>query len=450
MTTKQQPTRRQFLAGSSAVAAVALTGVSQADAAATDRLQVAFIGVGRRGGANIQTMTHTGLVDVYALCDVDSRSLEAAANRFPAAKQFRDFRQMYDAIGTDIDAVVVSSTEHTHAFATMPALQLGKHVYCEKPLCYNIEETRKVTEAAAKAGVSTQMGTQIHAGDNYHRVVELIRSGAIGRVDVVHVWVNRAWGLQSEADAKKNKDPLYVTERPAESMPVPDYLDWDLWIGPAPWRPYHDAYYPGPKWYRWWDFGNGTMSDLGSHWNDLPYWALELDAPTTVEAFGPPAHPELAPASMTAHYEYPARGDRAAVTLNWYQGTHKPEIWKRGEIPQWNSGVLFVGSEGMLLSDYGKHKLLPEEKFADFERPEKFVPDSPGQHEEWIQAALGNGQTASPFSYAGPLTEANHLGNVAYRVGEKITWDAKSMKCVGCPDAQRFIKRQPRDGWSLA
>jgi predicted dehydrogenase len=418
-------------------------------AAANDRLKVAFIAVGGRGGANLRTMAATGMVDVVAICDVDSRFLGNAGQQFPDAQQFKDFRKLYDAVGNQIDAAVVSTPEHLHAYASMPAIQLGKHVYCEKPLAYNIDETRRITEAAAKAGVVTQMGTQIHASSNYHRVVELIQSGAIGPVSEAHVWVGRAWGLQSEGEATKFKDRLFVDKRPSESMVPPDYLDWDLWLGPAPERPFHSVYFPGPNWYRWWDFGNGTMSDLGSHWNDLPYWALQLDALRTVEAFGIPPHPEIAPASMTAKYQYGPRGNMPAVELTWYQGTHKPERWTRGEIPQWGSGVLFVGTKGMLLSDYGKHVLLPEDQFTDFQRPDPFIPDSPGHHKEFLLACKGEGKTGSPFSYAGPLTEANHLGNVAYRVGKKITWDAKKMVCLGCPEADPFIRRQPRQGWSL-
>ncbi len=444
--------RRQFLRCGSALAATSLVSAgwkpAAVRAAANDRMKVAFIGVGGRGAGNLKTIAATGKIDVVAVCDVDSRFLELAGKQFPAAKRFRDFRRLYDAVGDNIDAAVVSTTEHTHAYATMPALKLGKHVYCEKPLAYNIAETRAVTEAAQSAGVVTQMGTQIHATDNYHRVVELIQSGAIGDVHEAHVWVGRAWGLQSEADAKKN-DRLFVDQRPEKPMQPPSYLDWDLWIGPAPYRPYHDVYFPGPKWYRWWDFGNGTMSDLGSHWNDLPYWALKLDAPQTVEAFGPPPHPEIAPASMSAEYQYGSRGDLPPVKLTWHQGDHKPEIWKRGEIPQWNSGVLFIGSKGMLLSDYRKHQLLPEKDFTDFEYPKPFIPDSPGHHEEWVRACFSGDATGSPFSYAGPLTEANHLGNVAYRVGKKITWDAENMRCVDCPEADPFIRREPRDGWSL-
>ncbi len=442
--------RRHLLAGSIAGAAAVATSRPLLALSANDRMKVAFVGVGGRGGANLSAISSSGAVDVVGLCDVDSRFVDHAATRFTTARKFTDFRKMYDAIGNDIDAVVVSTTEHTHAYATMPALQLGKHVYCEKPLAYNVYETRRIAEAAAKAGVVTQMGTQIHASGNYRRVVELIQSGAIGDVSEAHVWVSRAWGYQSKADAEKHRDRLFVDSRPRGAMKPPAHLDWDLWLGPAPKRPFHEVYFPGPNWYRWWDFGNGTMSDLGSHWNDLPFWALKLDAPQTVESFGLPPHPEIAPASMTTVYQYGSRGKLPPVTLSWYQGTHKPELWTQKAIPQWGSGVLFVGSKGMLLSDYGKHVLLPESDFAEFKRPEPFIADSPGHHQEWLQACRGEGETGSPFaSYAGPLTEANHLGNVAYRVGKKITWNRETMECVGCPEAEPFLRREPRAGWSL-
>ena len=444
-----KPSRRAFLTQAATLTAIQVLP-SPSYANANDRMKIAVIGTGGRGGRNLQTIAATNTVDIVGLCDVDTRFLRNAGEKFPAAKQFQDFRKLYDAIGNDVDAVVVSTTEHSHAYATMPALQLGKHVYCEKPLAYNVDETRRISLAAEKAGVATQMGTQIHASANYHRVVELIQSGAIGEVTEVHVWVSRAWGLQSESEAKRHKDRVFVTERPQIAMSPPDYLDWDLWLGPAPARPFNDVYFPGPKWYRWWDFGNGTMSDLGSHWNDLPFWALKLDAPTTIESFGPPPHPEIAPASMSAVYEYGARGDLPPVTLHWHQGTFKPQQWKNGKIPSWPSGVLFVGSKGMLLSDYRKHVLLPEDDFRDFEPPEPFLPVPTGHHEEWLAACRGEGTTGSPFSYAGPLTEANHLGNVAYRVGKKIRWDREKMQCTGCPEAEPFLRRTPREGWSLS
>jgi predicted dehydrogenase len=412
----------------------------------SSKLNIAVIGTGGRGGSNLQGVSSENIV---ALCDVSKSALGRAGRRHPKARQTADFRKLYDH-ASEFDAVVVSTCEHTHAFATLPALQLGKHVYCEKPLTYNIHEARIIREAAARAKVATQMGIQIHALDNYRRVVELIRTGAIGPVREVHVWVGRAWGLQSAEDAKKHGDIVHVTERPKESVVPPADLDWDLWLGPAPYRPFHPVYVPGPKWYRWWDFGNGTMSDLGSHWNDLPFWALELKMPVSVEASGPKPHPEIAPASMQATYEYAARKGYPAVRLTWYQGVNKPTPWTEGKIPKWGSGVLFVGDKGMLLSDYTKHVLLPEKEFRDFVRPKPFIPKSPGHYAEWIEACKTGKPTTCNFEYSGWLTEANHLGNVAFRAGKKLVWDAESMKAKGCPEADAFIRREYRKGWKLA
>ena len=444
--------RRRFIAQSS-LAGTALLGFPHIvrSASPNKRINLAFIGVGGRGGSNLKELTKDAdLVNVVALCDVNAQNLDRAAMQFPGAKTYRDFRKLYEQ-QKDIDAVVVSTTEHTHAFATMPALKMGKPVYCEKPLTHNVWECRAIREAAAKAGVATQMGTQIHGMPNYRRVVELIQSGAIGKVTEAHVCVSRAWGLQSKEDAAKNKDIVYVAERPAEAQTPPPHLDWNLWIGPAPYRPYNEVYFPGPKWYRWWDFGNGTMSDLGSHWNDLPFWALKLDAPLTIEPVGGPAHAEIAPASMTAIYEYGPRADMPACKLYWHQGADKPDVWKNDPIiSKWPDGVLFIGDKGMLLSSYSKHILLPEATFKVFTPPAPFIADSPGQHREWLNAIVSGTPTGSPFAtYAGPLTEANHLGNVAYRAGKKLHWDRVNMKFPNAPEAERFLGRKPREGWSL-
>ena len=447
--------RRSFLQRSTTIATATLATTaglmvhSSARANANRKLRVAFIGVGGRGGGNLNSVASDPEVEVVALCDVNRNNLAAAHKQFTDARTYVDFRELYRQ-ADDIDAVVVSVAEHTHAFATLPALRMGKHVYCEKPLTYNIAESRVITEAAAQANVATQMGTQIHATNNYHRVVELIQSGAIGPVREAHVWVGRAWGLQSKEEAEQNKDIVYVTDRPTEASPIPDFLEWDLWLGPAPYRPFNNVYFPGPAWYRWWDFGNGTMSDLGSHWNDLPFWALKLDSPKHIHADGAVPHPELAPASMKAVYEYGPRGELPACQLTWYQGKYKPPQWLDGSIPQFDSGVLFVGDDGMLLSDYGQHLLLPEEKFADFKRPAPFIPDVVGHHEDWLAACRTGSPTGSPFSYAGPLTEANHLGNVAFRSGAPIEWDAVNMRATNNPAAAPFIARTPRDGWSLS
>jgi predicted dehydrogenase len=410
-----------------------------------EKLNIAIIGAGGRGAANLGGVAGENIV---ALCDVFDPAVEHAALSHPGARRFRDFRKLYDNAGL-FDAVVVSTAEHTHAFATLPALQLGKHVYCEKPLTHNIWEARVIREAAGKTKVATQMGTQIHATDNYRRVVELIQTGAIGPVHEAHVWVGRAWGRQPSAAAREHHDIVDVSERPATASPLPNGLDWDLWLGPAPERPFHEVYFPGPKWYRWWDFGNGTMSDLGSHWNDLPFWALKLQAPKTVEASGPLPHPEIAPASMHATYEYGSRGELPPVKLHWHQGENKPDLWKSGAIPRWESGVLFVGARGMLLASYDKRVLLPEEKFRDFAPPKEFIPKSLGHYAEWIHACKTGSPTTCNFEYAGWLTEANHLGNVAYRSGKKLEWDAAKLYATNAPEAEPFIRRDYRKGWNL-
>ncbi|HWB07644.1 MAG TPA: Gfo/Idh/MocA family oxidoreductase [Pirellulales bacterium] len=413
-----------------------------------EKLNVAVVGCGGRGAANLQAVAESE--NIVALCDVNETNLDGAAQRHPRAAKYRDFRKLFDRANA-FDAVVVSTCEHTHAFATLPALQLGKHVYCEKPLTHNVYEARVIRQAAARAKVATQMGTQIHAGDNYRRVVELVETGAVGPVREVHVWVSRAWGWQpSEEEARRQGDIVLVNERPAAAEPVPPWLDWDLWLGPAPERPFNGVYVPGPKWYRWWDFGNGTMSDLGSHWIDLPFWALHLDHPLTVEAQGPAPHAELAPASMQATYEYGPRGELPPVRLTWYQGTNRPTILGEGRIPDWRDGVLFVGDRGLLLADYSKHVLLPEDQFAGFQRPEPYLPPSLGHHQEWLDACKTGAPTTCNFEYAGRLTEANHLGNIAFRIGRKLEWDAEGLRATNAPEAEAYIRREYRKGWSLA
>ncbi len=409
------------------------------------KINIAIIGAGGRGGAHTSGLKDQNIV---ALCDVYEPSLDKAAAQFPQARKAVDFRRVFDH-HQEFDAVVVSTCEHTHAMATMLALKHKKHVYCEKPLTHDVYEARQIRLAAREAKVATQMGIQIHAGENYRRVVETIQSGAIGPVREAHVWVSRAWGWQSDADAKKNGDIVSVRERPTEIDPVPAGLHWDLWLGSAPARPFNNVYFPGPKWYRWWDFGNGTMSDLGSHFNDLPFWALKLNDPLTIEASGPPPHPEIAPASMQATYEFGARGDMPPVKMTWYQGANKPEIWKQQGIPQWGSGHLFIGDKGMLLSDYGKHILLPADQFADFQGPDPTIPRVASHHADWLEACRNGTEASANFEYSGLLTEANHLGNVAYRVGKKLEWDPVNMKAVNAPEADPLIRCPYREGWTL-
>ena len=455
MTTKPTPKpttkgidRRSFLRTSAAAATVFSAPNILRARNLNEKLNIAMIGIGNRGSSNIKQFPSDNIV---ALCDVNKKRLDFASSLYPNARRATDFRKLFDH-QNEFDAVVVSTPEHTHAFATLPALQLGKHVYCEKPLTYNIEEARIIRMAARNAKVTTQMGTHNHANNNYRRVVELIQSGAIGAVRECHVWHSRAWGWhENEQAARDAKDRFIVIRKPKKSQPVPAGLNWDLWQGPAPARPFHNDYFEGPLWYRWWDFGNGTMSDLGSHLVDLPFWALKLEAPLTVEAKGPSPDSDMAPASMQATYEYGARGTLPPVNLTWYQGLEKPKIWKQKGIPQWSYGHLFIGDKGMLLSDYRRHVLLPEEKFADFKGPDPFIPRSSSHFDDWTNACKGGAPTLSNFEYAGLLTEANHLGNVAYRSGKKIQWDTKEMRATNAPDAEQFIKRREyRKGWTLS
>ena len=457
--------RRQFTASALTAAGAALAAPAILRGQnLNSKLNVAMVACGGRGGSNLKDVSTGGQTEIVALCDVNANAVEGAGIRHPKAERYTDFRKLFDKASRSFDAVVVSTCEHTHAIAVMAALRAGKHVYCEKPLTHDVYEARKIREYVQEINngglkLCTQMGVQMHATDSYRRVVELIQSGVIGPVREAHVWVSRAWGLQSEEAAKRNKDIVYVAERPKEKMDPPPHLDWDLWLGPAPERPFHEVYFPGPKWYRWWDFGNGTMSDLGSHRNDLPFWALNLKAPLTIEARsfdGAPPHPEIAPASMSATYEFGERpGTKAGETLppvklTWYQGESKPQIWQDGGIPKWGDGILFIGADGMLLADYGKFVLLPEENFPkDAKLPEPTLPRVSGHHREWIDCCVNGKEPSANFIYSGWLTESNHLGNVAFRAGKKLQWDAEAMRATHAPEADRYLKCEYRKGWTL-
>jgi predicted dehydrogenase len=397
---------------------------------ANDKLNLGIIGVANRGGANLDGVASQNIV---ALCDVDDRYLAAVSKRFPAAKTYHDFRKLLDQ--PDLDGVVISTADHTHAVATVAALKRNLHVYCEKPLTHTVSEARIVAETTRQFKRVTQMGTQIHAGSNYRRVVELVKSGAVGPVREVHNWVGSVWKGLPEG-------------RPAETPPIPDYLHWNLWLGPAPHRPYHPAYVPA-AWRGWWDFGGGAMADMACHHMDLPFWALDMRHPLTIEAEGPPVNPETCPAWLIVRYEFPARGALPPVKLTWYNGDKRPPYITEGKLPPWGAGTLFVGEKGMLLADYDRHVLLPEKDFAEFKPPKPFITESIGHHNEWIEACKTGGPTTCNFDYAGALTETVLLGNVAYRTGKKLDWDAKQLQARSCPEADRFIQHHYRQGWTL-
>ena len=396
---------------------------------ANDKLNLAVVGTANRARENISAVEQENIV---ALCDIDDKFLLAMKQRYPNARTYNDFRKMLEQ--QDIDAVIVSTADHTHAVITAAALRLGKHVYCEKPLTHTVHEARMIAKLAARnTALATQMGTQIHATDNYRRTVELVQSGAIGTVRECHVWC--------ESSLKKS-------ERPADSPPLPAHIHWDLWLGPAPVRPYHPAYLPR-TWRHWWDFGDGVLGDMACHYVDLAFWALKLGPPTSIEAEGPPVHPETTPEWLIVRYEFPARGALPAVKLTWYDGGKRPRLVEERQAPDWRNGVLFVGEKGMIIADYGRRKLLPEDKFAGFQPPTPSIASSIGHHKEWLVACKTGSRTSCDFGYASVLTETVLLGNVAFRAGHKLEWDAARLAVKNNRQARSYVRNEYRKGWEL-
>jgi predicted dehydrogenase len=425
--------RREFLQAAIAAGTAAATGslaqISSLHAkeqrSPNEKLNLAVIGVAARGGENLRGVSSENIV---VLCDIDEQRLEAAGQQHPGAKKVFDYREALEA--TNLDGVVCSTPDHMHAIVVSAALKKGLPVYCEKPLTHSVYEARVLRRLNAQANVPTQMGNQIHAGANYRRVVEVVRSGAIGLVERVHVW--QGGGVRSFPHVKPTEPPKSI--------------HYDLWLGPAPYRPFSEAHFHF-NWRYWWDFGGGQLADFGCHFMDLPFWALELGAPTSVAAKGEKGHDgdNDCPMRMQVDYKFPARGGMPAVHLTWYHGGWMPEgadVYKMG------SAVLFEGTDGRLIADYGTHKLFMQDgKTAAPVKP--WISDSvAGHHQEWLHAIRTNGTTSSHFEYGGNLTEAVLLGNVSYRSGRAFAWDAKALK-TDSPEADAFLKRDYREGWTL-
>ena len=430
--------RRDFIkttgAGAAALSAGVWVGSAAADEkrSANGKLAIACIGTANRASADIAGVQSENIV---ALCDIDSNYLDRAKNEFKDARGYADYREMLEAEGDKIDAVVIATADHHHAPAAIRAIRKGKHVYVEKPLTHTVHEARLIAEEAAKHGVTTQLGTQIHnTGDNYRKVVEIIQSGAIGDVTDVHVWVGKGWG---------------GGDRPEGGQEPPKNLSWDLWLGPAPVRPYFAGRYHPAQWRRWWDFGTGTLGDMACHYMDLPFWALKLRHPTHCETEGPAVHPETCPLGLKVMYKFPKRDDMVGCNFTWYDGDLIPTTVAGERVP--GSGVMFIGTEGKMFADYGTYRLFPQDKFKAFVPPKPTIPRSIGHHEEWIKACKeGKTDTTCNFDYSGALTEAVLLGNVAFRTGKALEWDAKALKATNAPEADQYIKKEYRAGWEVA
>lgn len=434
--------RRNFLGQAAAgVAAISLLGrrASARPRSPGEKLNIAVIGVGGRGHAN---MTAVAGENVVALCDVDEGRLGAAAKQFPAAKQYVDFRKLLET-EKSLDAVVVSTPDHCHAPASVMAMNLGLHVYCEKPLTHSVHEARVMAETAARKKLVTQMGTGAQSAVDHIRTVEAIRAGVIGPVHEAHCWTNRPIWPQGQ-------------ERPAGEDPAPGHLHWDQWIGPAPMRPFKATYSAGPfqgkpvyhpfVWRGWWDFGTGALGDIAPHIANIVFWALELGAPTSVEAQSSGMKPEAFPSWSTIRFDFPARGQWPPMRFHWYDGGKKPPPDLLDGQPVGDNGTLLVGSKGRILVG---GLPMPRKDFPDFHWPEPSLPRRGEIHLDWIRCIKEGGQTGCRFEYSGPMTEAYLLGNIALRVGRKIEWDAAKLQITNCPEANQYLKREYRPGWTL-
>jgi predicted dehydrogenase len=446
---KKRISRRDFLGGAAAAATFMIVPRyvlgGPRHTAPSEKLNIAGIGVGGQGSGDLRAMESQNIV---ALCDVDWRHAAGTFRRYPNARKYRDFRKMLDKEDKNIDAVVVATPDHVHAPASMAAIKRGKHVYCEKPLTHSVYEARKVAEAAREHKVATQMGNQGQASPETRLMCEYVWAGALGPVREVHIWTDRPL---------RGLNGVYWpqgVDRPTGKEEIPSTLDWDLWLGPAPQRPYSSAYVPF-KWRGWWDFGTGALGDIGCHSLDPVFRALKLGHPTSVEAISTLVNNETYPVASAVHYQFPARGDMPPVKLTWYDGGMRPprpdELEDDRQIG--TNGALFIGDKGKMLG----HRLIPESRSEEYGKPPEILPRSPGHHKEWIDACKGGKPAGSNFpDHAGTLAEVVLLGNVALRPElrekmnrTKLLWDGPNLKITNVPEANEFLHRKYRDGWTL-
>ncbi len=437
--------RRRFLQNSALVAtALGTTRVSKA-LSPNEKINIAGVGIGGMGRGNLRALAGENIV---ALCDVDHDYAGKTFDDFPTATAYTDFRVMLEK-QPEIDAVLIATPDHTHAVIAKAAMEAGKHVYCQKPLTHDVFESRRLAQIAAETGVVTQMGIQGHSMSGGREVTEWIQGGVIGEVREVDAWCDLSyypWGHASWSSP--------VSARPEETPAKPDGLDWDLWIGPAPMRPYHPCYHPR-SWRSWWDFGCGMMGDRGAHTLDPIVRALDLGAPTSIDASSTGLTEELHPLASIVRYEFPAKGDRPSVVVNWYDGLRPPrpsELSEKDELGDGEGGALFKGSDGYLTcGTYGQSpRLVPEAQMKDFSPPAPSLRQVEGTHEaEWCDAIRNSRKANADFAYSGPLTETALLGNIAKRMNTKLLWDTDAMVFSNVPEATDYVRQAYREGWSL-
>ena len=448
-----ETTRRTFIKSTAAAGAampLVMPPLARAQSP-NNKLNVAFIGTGGRGNAHVGEINRMG-ENCPAYCDVDTSRQGRAAKNWPNAKAYQDYRRMLDREQKNIDAVFVATPDHHHYPAAMQALQLDKAVYCEKPLTWGVWEAHQLAKEAQKRKLPTQMGNQGHAKQGWRVVVAWINEGAIGDVKEVHTWTNRPVWPQGPKAAKR------AASKQGSPDPVPDSLDWNTWIGPAPMRPFVKGVYHPFKWRGWYDFGSGALGDMACHTMDGTFWALNPGDPTSVEPVEVTGHTDDAfPNTTVVKWNFPERNGRPAFAQYWYSGGRKPRrpyVIDQDEWDKIGSGNLFIGTKGILRvwGDYGDSpRLVPHALLEQVGKPKNMLPPSPGHHAEFVMAAKGAKPWDFPksnFSYAGPMSATIQLGNVALKAGERIEWDAKKMEVTNLPEANRYIRREPREGWA--
>ncbi len=404
-----------------------------------EKLRTAHIGVGGMGGSDLNSVASHPSVEVAGLCDVDQNILASANAKHAGAKAFNDFREMISELGDTIDAVVVSTPDHTHAAAAMTAMLAGKPVYCQKPLTHEVFESRQLRLVANEKKLVTQMGVQIHSAAPYKRAVQMIQDGVIGKVSQVHAWSNKNWGYDGAA--------FEATQEP------PENLDWDLWLGSAPYCEFVPNVYHQSNWRKIVDFGTGTLGDMGVHIFDTPYTALELTAPNWAKTTCRPPTGVGHPERNIVEYQFPGtKYTTDTMVWKWYDGADAPpaalDVGLPEEFKLPGQGSLFIGENGQLLLPHiAEPVLFPEEQFKDYQRPE--IAGNNHYH-QWVDACLGNGKTSMGFDLAGPLTEALLLGVVANRFpGQALNWDAKNLKVTNIEEANALIRRSYREGFEV-